>query len=628
MPAMQAHDDAGADALARRLAGVHLGLAHARDELELLAAVVRAVEPYGPASADLHHLHVDEHGAPTRSQPIALWTPEAGVQAHTHGGQRIDLASVPLSGHWIAAPEEALVVEDTAADPRSDDRLRALVDPLRALVVLPLRSSGPAAWQGLVTLHWAAPHAPGADERLVYRLLMHTLAAFLADRRALAAHAAALAEIQAISRLSARLNEAQTAAELLAAVVDESRFPGAQGKLLSIETGPSGQPEALTITAVHGGGPAAAATLGVRYIIAELPSTRLWLGTTDTAGYIRNIADDPRIDEVSRAVHLRNGLVSAVLLPLRWRGRWLGLLQVAWAEARDFTDEERRLYAAIGPQLAAVLDNRLLAARTEEALAENREQARTLEIVLDHLPIGVMINDMAAGQRRVNRAGAELLADDDPDSAQPIPLYHPDSETPVDARERLSRRAVESGEIVHSERDLLGPDGIRRRLSVTAAPVRDETGRITGAVTLFHDISHHVAAERERAELQDAVIAAQRTSLAERATPLIPISDEILVLPIVGSIDPERGRQIVDTLAHLTGHPHARVVLVDLTGVHDLDEAATRALAQAATTLRLRGATPIFTGLGPAVAWTLVEHHIDLHAPTYPTLRAALALLA
>jgi PAS domain S-box-containing protein len=627
MPAMQAHDDAGADALARRLAGVHLGLAHARDELELLAAVVRAVEPYGPVSADLHHLHVDEHGAPIRCQPIALWTPDAGVHPHTHAGQRIDLAGVPLSEHWIAAPDHALVVTDVTADPRCDDGLRALMAPLQAIVVLPLRGGDPPTWQGMVTLHWAAPHTPGPDERLVYRLLMHTLAAFIADRRALAAHAAALAEIQALYRLSARINEAQTPAELLAAVVDEARFPGAQGKLLSIETGPSGQPESLIITAVYGGGPAAEATLGVRYIVAELPSTRLWLDSVDTAGYIRNIADDPRVDEVSRRVHLRNGLVSAVLLPLRWRGRWLGLLQVAWAEPRDFTDEERRLYASIGPQLAAVLDNRLLAARTEQALAENREQARTLEIVLDHLPIGVMINDMAAGQRRVNRAGAELLADDDPDGAQPIPLYHPDSETPVDARERLSRRAVESGDIVHSERDLLGPDGVRRRLSVTAAPVRDETGRITGAVTLFHDVTHHVAAERERAELQDAVIAAQRAALAERATPLIPISDEILVLPIVGSIDPERGRQIVDTLAHLTGHTRARVVLLDLTGVRDLDDASTRALAQAAATLRLRGTTPIFTGLGPAAAWSLVEQNIDLQAPTYPTLRAALAEL-
>ena len=624
MPAMQAPDDAGSDALARRLAGVHLGLAHARDELELLAAAVRAVEPYGPTAVDLLHLHVDDHGAPTRCEPIAVWTAASGVVRHERAAEHLELATIPLSQHWLAEPAHPLVVVDAGADPRCDEALRTLLAPNRALIVLPLRSSNPPSWQGLVALTWAAPHEPTADERLVYRLLMHTLAAFVADRRTLERHARALAEIRALYRLSARISEARTPAELLAAVVDEARAPDAQGKILSIETGPSGQPEILTVTAVHGGGPAAAATLGVRYVLSELPSARLWLDLREPAGFITDLATDPRIDAAARALHERNGLVSAVLLPLRWQGRWLGLLQVAWDHPREFPPAERELYASIAPQVAAVLDNRLLAARTEAALAENREQARTLEIVLDHLPIGVMINDMARGQRRLNRAGAELLDDESPDTHGPIPLYHPDSEEPVDASERLSRLAVERGEIVHSERDLLARDGERRRLSVTAAPIRDDGGRITGAVTLFHDITHHVAAERERAGLQNAVIEAQRAALAERATPLIPITDEILILPLVGAIDPERGRQIVDTLAGLAGHTDARVVLIDLTGVRELDETGAHALARAAAAVRLRGATPMLSGVAPDVAWSLVEQHLGLHIPTHADLQSAL----
>ncbi len=619
-------DEPGADALARRLASVHLGLAHAADEIELLAAVAAAVRPYAPIIADLHYLEIDAAGVPIETRPIAVWTPDAGAREHPFTGQCYQLAATPLAEHWIATPDHPLIIRDVTTDPRCNQFLRDLIAPRRAMAVLPLRSEHPARWQGLLSLHWYDPHAPGPEERLVYRLLMHSVAGFIADRRALAEHALALAEITALYRLSTRINEAADAEELLAAIVDETRVPNAQGKLLAIDTGPTGHPQTLEIIAVHGGGPTAAASLGARFEVADSPSAHMWIDDPEAATMIGDLTTDPRLDDDARAIHLRHGLASVILLPLRWQGRWRGLLQLGWVEPRTFDDDERRQYEGLAPQAAAVLDNRLLVARNARAIADNKSQARTLEIVLDHLPVGVMIIDAVTGKRSVNRAGIDLLTDEEPDVRRPLPLYHPGTDRAIGPEERLSRLAMGSGEVVSRERDLLDPDGTRRRFSVTAAPFRDHHGAIAGSVSLFYDLTQHLRAERERESLKEAVITAQRAALAERATPLIPISDEILVVPIVGAIDRERGRQLIETLMRLEGHDDARVVLLDLTGVRDLDDAGARALVQAAAVLRLRGVTTILTGIGQDVAWTLVEQHTDLRGlTTHATLRAGLA---
>ncbi len=627
---MATADDTGADALARRMASLHLGLAHARDELELLDAVARALLPYAPFVVDLHYLDIDDHGDPVETWPVALWTPQRPASPHAYRDHRVRLASNPLSDHWIAAPEQPLVITDVNTDPRVDDALRGMLSGRRAIIVLPLRSAHPRRWQGIVTLHWIDPHTPGEEEQLVYRLLMHTLAGCIADRRALAAHTAALAEIQALYRLSTRINESADPAELLASVVGEARLPGAHGKLLTIETGPSGQPRTLRIIAVHGGDQAALASLGTTFAVADTPSAHLWIDRPDEVMMIGDLAADPRLDAAARAIHLGPGLAAMILLPLRWQGRWLGLLQLGWDRPRSFDEDERRLYESIAPQAAAVLDNRLLVERSAQAVADSKQQARTLEIVLEHLPIGVMIIDAASGKRTTNRAGTELLTDEEPDLRQPLPLYHPDSDRPVGPEERLSRRVLLSGEVISTDRDLLDHDGVRRRLTVTAAPFRDpDGGAILGTITLFHDITQHVTAERERHELKDAVIAAQDAALAERATPLIPISAEVVVVPIVGAVDPERGRQLIRTLLELAGHPEARVVIVDLTGVRQLGSEGAAALVQSVAALRLRGVAAILTGIRDDIAWTLVERHDDLRGlRTCTTLQDGLALAA
>ena len=619
MPAMLPGADAGADALARRLAAAHERLAHADDASETLAAAMCALLPYAPDMATLHDIEVDERGDPQRTRAVAVWTAAAG--SRPHHAEPEDLADDPLSRCWRADPDVPVVIPDTADDPRCAGAVDDHGADTRALALLPLRSPRTDTWHGLLTLRWSSPRAAEPEERDVQRFVMSALTAALAGRRQLATHTAALAELTALQRLSQRIGEAADIHEMLAVIVTEAPIPGAQGKALSIETDAANAPEVVEIVSVHGGGPTAAATLGARHRVADSPASPLWFDSPNAPLMICDIHTDPRLTPVARAIHVRSGLVAVIVVPLRWQGRWLGILQVGWPAAQRLTAAIRRLYERVAPLAAAVLDNRMLVARSARAVADNRQQARTLADVLEHLPVGVMINGATGDERRLNRAGLALLQD--PGSAAPRPLVHAGTDRPVGPDERLWWRAMTTGAPAQGERDLLGPDGSRRRVSVLAAPIRGEHGSITGAVSVFHDITARLAHEQAQTRLHAEVLTAQRDALAATATPQIPISRHVLVIPLVGAIDRRRGRRLVDAAQHI--RTDTRVVLIDLTGTRDVDEAGAAALTETAAILRLQGMLPVLTGLAPDVAWALAQQ-VPRGLTTCATLREGLAL--
>ncbi len=116
----------------------------------------------------------------------------------------------------------------------------------------------------------------------------------------------------------------------------------------------------------------------------------------------------------------------------------------------------------------------------------------------------------------------------------------------------------------------------------------------------------------EREQLQAAVISAQAAALNELSSPLIPISAEIVVMPLIGSIDDQRAGQILEALLTGIGTSHAEVAIVDITGVPVVDSHVAQALVQAAQAVRLLGADIILTGIRPEVAQALVSLGLEL----------------
>jgi rsbT co-antagonist protein RsbR len=112
--------------------------------------------------------------------------------------------------------------------------------------------------------------------------------------------------------------------------------------------------------------------------------------------------------------------------------------------------------------------------------------------------------------------------------------------------------------------------------------------------------------ERER------VIRQQQEAIRELSTPVLQVRERLLILPIIGVIDPQRARQLTEQLLRGIRTNRAKVVVIDITGVAAMDATVANHLVQTVEASRLLGATVIVTGLSPEIAQTLVTIGVDL----------------
>jgi rsbT co-antagonist protein RsbR len=119
-------------------------------------------------------------------------------------------------------------------------------------------------------------------------------------------------------------------------------------------------------------------------------------------------------------------------------------------------------------------------------------------------------------------------------------------------------------------------------------------------------------AEEERNALQEQIIAAQRETLRELSTPLVPIARDTVAVPLIGGIDASRAERLLEVLLAGVAERGASMVLLDVTGVPRVDDAAAEAIARAARAVGLLGAELVLTGVGPEVARTLIALGADL----------------
>ncbi|XYH93163.1 protein kinase domain-containing protein [Sorangium sp. So ce1128] len=143
---------------------------------------------------------------------------------------------------------------------------------------------------------------------------------------------------------------------------------------------------------------------------------------------------------------------------------------------------------------------------------------------------------------------------------------------------------------------------------------------------LARELEDRTRGEAERAALREQVVEAQKARLLELMAPLMPISEDVLVMPIIGTVEAERAAQIMEVALAGAQQTGARALILDITGMRYVDTNVVGALVSVANALRLLGTEPLFTGIRPDVARTMVELGVDLQAmTTLSTLRAGIA---
>jgi anti-anti-sigma regulatory factor len=115
-----------------------------------------------------------------------------------------------------------------------------------------------------------------------------------------------------------------------------------------------------------------------------------------------------------------------------------------------------------------------------------------------------------------------------------------------------------------------------------------------------------------REDLRDQLISAQEEVILSLATPIVPVLEGIIVMPLVGRIDSQRAQQIVDSLLEATESQGPEMVIIDITGVPEVNTEVANHLLQAVQAVRLLGARCILVGIGPEVAQTVVNLGVDL----------------
>lgn len=178
-----------------------------------------------------------------------------------------------------------------------------------------------------------------------------------------------------------------------------------------------------------------------------------------------------------------------------------------------------------------------------------------------------------------------------------------------DLSERIIPRGVETHEVVGIVlllRDVLARSLFEKYQGDVALLNRVLDAYEPAANRIANTVAVSFVDERER------VIRQQQEAIRELSTPVLPVRERLLILPIIGVLDGERARQLMEQLLMGIRRHRAKVVVIDITGAPDVDETVANHLVQTVDASRLMGASVIITGLSPKIAQTLVTIGVDL----------------
>jgi len=178
-----------------------------------------------------------------------------------------------------------------------------------------------------------------------------------------------------------------------------------------------------------------------------------------------------------------------------------------------------------------------------------------------------------------------------------------------DLSERIIPRGVETHEVIGIVlllRDVLARSLFKKYQSDFGLLNRVLDAYEPAANRIANTVAVSFVQERER------IIRQQQEAIRELSTPVLQVRERLLILPIIGVIDPQRARQVTEQLLRGIRANRAKVVVIDITGVPSVDSTVANHLVQTVDASRLMGATVILTGLSSEIAQTLVTIGMDL----------------
>jgi rsbT co-antagonist protein RsbR len=175
--------------------------------------------------------------------------------------------------------------------------------------------------------------------------------------------------------------------------------------------------------------------------------------------------------------------------------------------------------------------------------------------------------------------------------------------------ERIIPRGVETDEVLGIV--LLLRDVLARSLFEKYQTEFDLLNRVLDAYEpaanrIANTVGVSFVQERER------IIRQQQEAIRELSTPVLQVRPRLVILPIIGALDSQRARQLTEQLLRAIRTNRAKVVVIDITGVPEIDSTVANHIVQTVDASRLMGASVIISGLSAEIALTLVTIGVEL----------------
>ncbi len=164
----------------------------------------------------------------------------------------------------------------------------------------------------------------------------------------------------------------------------------------------------------------------------------------------------------------------------------------------------------------------------------------------------------------------------------------------------------------------------------------DDLSGIEAAIDLLIDDLTDELKQRERMQKevedklskiqeQQKTILQQQADLMELSSPVSKVWDNVLILPVIGTLDSQRTQIMMENLLVKIVETGCTIAILDITGVPTVDTQVANHLLKTVTSARLLGAECIISGISPAIAQTIVHLGIDLSSiKTKSTLQDAM----
>lgn len=261
--------------------------------------------------------------------------------------------------------------------------------------------------------------------------------------------------------------------------------------------------------------------------------------------------------------------------------------------------------------------------RQEQAMRESEQLLHTL---LNTIPIPIFYKDANSIYLGCNQAFATQIVGKPQAEIIGKTVYQIFTQDEASVYDNADQKLFQQGGAQAYEKEMTYADGTSHTIIFHKSVFTGSNSTAGGIVGAILDITEHKQAEFERTKFQEQLIEAQRLALRELSTPLIPIADNVVIMPLVGSIDTQRAQQVLESLLDGVAAHHAETVILDITGVQVVDTQVANAFIRAAQAVKLLGAHIIMTGIKPQIAQTLVQLGVDLRGiTTRGTLQAGIA---